>query len=110
MKQEHRFVAELYSLLRPFIDPSTPLFLSLDGEAAKKGVTLGLFVDSDVPDLWFTIIGNNRPTTLEAKVIGDDRRMKLNNTQLTQWRTGGQSVDHGEVDKHDRQPVIASFQ
>ena len=92
MKQEHRFVAELYSLLKPFIDVSQPLFLSLDGEAAKKGVTEEIFEDSHVPDLWFTICGNERPTTLEAKIVGDNKRITLTQNQISQWRSCGNSA------------------
>jgi hypothetical protein len=99
MKQEHRFVAELFGYLKPFVATDHPVFISLDGEAAKKGVRSGLFDDADVPDLWFTIVGCANPTLIEAKIIGGNRRMQLGRTQLHRWRTGGGSAHapHGWV-------------
>lgn len=56
-KQEHRFVAELYRFLAPFVDVEAGVYLSLDGMAALRGVEAKIFEDSDVPDLWFTLVG-----------------------------------------------------
>jgi hypothetical protein len=89
MKQESRFVAELYRYLAPFIDTSSHLHLSLDGEAAKKGVSDRVFTDPDVPDLWFTLIGSTHPTLLEAKVLNAARRIIVNRRQLYAWRSSG---------------------
>ena len=99
MKQEHKFVAELFSYLRPFVATTSPVFISLDGEAAKKGVKLGHFCAPDVPDLWFTLVGCETPTLIEAKIFGGNRRMQLGRTQLHRWRTGGTSAHapHGWV-------------
>ena len=89
MKQESRFVAELYRYLAPFIDATSPLYLSLDGIAAQKGVRDGEFIDPDVPDLWFTLAGSPRLTLLEAKVLHADRTVTVNQGQLTAWRSSG---------------------
>ena len=58
MKQESRFVAELYRYLAPFIDTARELYVSLDGMAARQGVLGGHFTDPDVPDLWFYLVLN----------------------------------------------------
>ncbi len=77
MKQEHRFVADLYHYLAPFIDSSKATYVSLDGEAAKKGVTEKLFNDSDVPDLWFHLVGVEKTILLEAKILNPDRTITV---------------------------------
>src|SRR5438552_11675650 len=64
MKQEHRFVADLYRYIAPFIDTAEPIFLSLDGEAAKKGVSEKHFGDAGIPDMWFTLVGATMPTLI----------------------------------------------
>lgn len=92
MRQEHRFVADLYRYLAPFIDASRKLFLSLDGIAARRGVSDGHFTDPDVPDLWFYLAGSPSLTLLEAKVLGDDGRVLVGRGQLTAWRSNG----HGD--------------
>jgi hypothetical protein len=89
MRQEHRFVADLYRYLAPFIDPYKPIYLSLDGEAAKKGVKEEFFEDRDVPDLWFTLLGNQTETLLEAKTLFSPNSIKLGQRQLTAWRSNG---------------------
>lgn len=89
MKQEHRFVAELYRYLSPFIDSNKPIYLSLDGIAASKGVQEKLFKDADVPDLWFYLIGASTVTQIEAKVVDHRGRVTLGQRQLNAWRTGG---------------------
>ena len=89
MKQEHRFVADLYRYLSPFIDTSKELYLSLDGIAARRGVADKTFADADVPDLWFTIAGTARLILLEAKVLNRNRTVTVNRGQLSAWRTRG---------------------
>ena len=89
MKQEIRFVAEVYRYLRPFIDSSKEVYLCLDGQAAERGVQEGLFTDATIPDLWFTLIGDEAPTRIEAKVIGRNGRLLVMQSQLQAWRTGG---------------------
>ena len=89
MKQEHRFVAELYRYLSPFVDSNEDIYLSLDGEAAKKGVSQKYFEDADVPDLWFTLIGHSSETLIEAKSLYSANSIKLGQGQLTAWKTGG---------------------
>lgn len=89
MKQKHRFVADLYRYLAPFIDTTRELFLSLDGIAARRGVAGGHFTDPDVPDLWFYLVGSPRQTLLEAKILGKDNKVKLGRGQLAAWRTSG---------------------
>jgi hypothetical protein len=90
MRQEHRFVADLYRYLAPFIDPDKPIYLSLDGEAAKKGVREKVFDDGDVPDLWFTLVGNPTETLLEAKTLSETNRITLGGRQLAAWRSSGE--------------------
>jgi hypothetical protein len=92
LKQEHRFVADLYRYLAPFIDTSREMYLSLDGVAARRGVTGGHFVDPDVPDLWFYLAGAQNVTLLEAKIVGSDGIVLLGRGQLSAWRTGGQGA------------------
>ena len=89
MKQESRFVAELYRYLAPFIDTSRPLYVSLDGIAARRGVSDNVFSDPDVPDLWFTLAGDPNLILLEAKVLNAGRRVTVNQAQLTAWRSTG---------------------
>lgn len=89
VKQESRFVAELYRYLAPFIDTSKALYLSLDGIAARKGVSDNLFADADVPDLWFTLAGSSEIALLEAKILGPDEAVTVNQGQLTAWRSSG---------------------
>ena len=88
MRQEHRFVADLYRYLAPFIDTARPIYLSLDGEAAKKGVTERVFDDADVPDLWCTLIGEAHPLLIEAKIT-DGKCITVGRGQLVSWRTNG---------------------
>jgi hypothetical protein len=88
VRQEHRFVADLYRYLAPFIDTTRPIYLSLDGEAAKKGVTEQIFGDADVPDLWFTLVGEDEPVLIEAKIT-DGKCVTIGRGQLISWRSNG---------------------
>lgn len=88
MKQEHRFVADLYRYIAPFIDTAEPIFLSLDGEAAKKGVSEKHFGDAGIPDMWFTLVGATMPTLIEAKIV-EGKKVTLSQSQLCAWRGRG---------------------
>lgn len=90
MKQEHRLVAEVYRFLAPFIDASKDIYLCLDGQAAKTAVTAGRFSDPDIPDMWFTLVGSDRPFRMEAKIL-DGNAATLMSSQIRAWRSGGSS-------------------
>jgi len=89
MKQEHKLVAELYRYLAPFTDTDRDFFISLDGQAAMTGVKDGMFSDSAVPDLWFTLVGATTPTLIEAKTVDTNGRTLLMQSQLQAWRSNG---------------------
>ncbi len=88
MRQEHLFVAELYRYLAPFVDIKQDLYLSLDGIAAKRGVTQKHFEDETVPDLWFTVLGCQTPILLEAKIV-EKGKVTVGKAQLSAWRSQG---------------------
>lgn len=88
MKQEHRLVAEIYRFVAPFIDTTKEIYLSLDGQAAKTAVGAGRFTDSDIPDLWFTFVGSESPTRIEAKIL-DKGAALLMQSQILAWRSKG---------------------
>jgi hypothetical protein len=88
MKQEHRLVAEFYRYVAPFIDTTKEIYLSLDGQAARTAVGSGRFVDPDIPDLWFTLIGATEPTRIEAKIL-DKGAALLMQSQILAWRSSG---------------------
>src|SRR5438270_2454272 len=89
MKQEHRFVADLYRYLAPFVDREKTIYVSLDGEAAKKGVSEKLFNDSDVPDLWFHFVGCGSTVLLEAKILNINGAITIGRGQMTAWKSNG---------------------
>lgn len=89
MKQEQRLVAELYRYIAPFIDASKDVYVSLDGQAALLGVQAGHFVDETIPDLWFTLIGNNKSSHAEAKALSPKNKVLLMQSQLQAWKTSG---------------------
>jgi hypothetical protein len=88
MKQEHRFVAQLFGYLAPFVDESRQLFLSLDGEAAKKGVREKHFQDSIVPDVWLTLL-DGRALRLEAKIMSWPHGFSVGSAQHKAWFGAG---------------------
>jgi hypothetical protein len=96
MKQEHRFVAELYHCLAPHIDMENPVYVSLDGQAALTGMREGLFRDASIPDLWFTLRNLRHPTLIEAKALNDRNHVLLMQAQLAAWRPSG----HGRHRPH----------
>jgi hypothetical protein len=83
MRQEHRLVAELYGHLAAFVDPDRPIYLSLDGAAAEKGVREGLFKDPDVPDLFFALIDGTE-IAIEVKIT-DGKRFSAGRDQFSAW-------------------------
>ena len=89
-KQEHRFVAERYRFLAPFVDSQlNDVYLSLDGQAALQGRDQGFFEDQHVPDLWFTLIGQSKPTLIEAKILRSDGKVNIGRGQLSHWEKVG---------------------
>lgn len=89
MKQENRLVAELYRFIAPFIDTKKDIYISLDGQAASTATKAGRFVDSALPDLWFTLLGSDNRTLIEAKIIDDEGKALLMQSQLAAWRNIG---------------------
>lgn len=89
MKQEHRLVAELYRFLAPFIDTTKDIFVSLDGQAASTATKAGRFSDAALPDLWFTLQGAETRTLIEAKIIENEGKALLMQSQLVAWRSTG---------------------
>ncbi|WP_157791894.1 hypothetical protein ACQCLI_20025 [Pseudomonas nitroreducens] len=90
MKQENRFVAQLFHYLAPFIDMGRDLFICVDGGAAKHhaGQVGAALIDPDVPDLWFYLVGKESPVGIEAKVI-EAGSISVRQGQLQAWKTGG---------------------
>ncbi len=90
MKQENRFVAQLFHFLAPFVDMEKDLFICVDGGAATHHAQLesSVLQDPDVPDLWFSLVGRGRPVGIEAKVIENDS-ISVRQGQLQAWKTGG---------------------
>ncbi len=89
MKQEHRLVAELYRFIAPFIDTKKDIFISLDGQAASTATKAGRFADAALPDLWFTLLGSDNRTLIEAKIIENEGKALLMQSQLIAWRSSG---------------------
>ena len=71
MKQENRFVAQLFHYLAPFVDMERELFICVDGGAATHhaGLADAPLLDANVPDLWFAFCGQThvsvQPSHLE---------------------------------------------
>ncbi|HDS1556794.1 hypothetical protein A7X93_01350 [Stenotrophomonas maltophilia] len=91
MKQEHRLVAELYRFIAPFIEISRDFYLCLDGQAAGTATKAGRFLDSNIPDLWFTLVGATEPLLIEAKILDKGKALVMQ-SQLAAWRTSGTSA------------------
>ncbi len=90
MKQENRFVAQLFHYLAPFVDMERDLFVCVDGGAAKHhaGIEGSPLVDANVPDLWFAFCGQPKYTGIEAKVL-EKNSISIRKGQLQAWRTSG---------------------
>jgi hypothetical protein len=93
MKQENRFVAQLFHFLAPFVDMERDLFICVDGGAAKHhaGREGARLTDPNVPDLWFTLCGQSQYTGIEAKVL-DKNSISIRQGQLQAWRSSGSGV------------------
>jgi hypothetical protein len=90
VKQENRFVAQLFHYLAPFVDMERPLFICVDGAAAMKhssgaGASLA---DPNVPDLWLAFCGHSEHTGIEAKIL-DKGAISIRQGQLVAWRSSG---------------------
>jgi hypothetical protein len=90
MKQENRFVAQLFHYLAPFVDMERPLFICVDGAAASKHASGedARLIDANVPDLWLAFCGHSEHTGIEAKVL-DKGSISIRQSQLVAWRSGG---------------------
>jgi len=93
MKQENKFVAQLFHYLAPFVDAERDLFICVDGAATKQhaGRSASGLLDPDVPDLWLTLCGQSTPIGIEAKII-ESGRISVRQSQLCAWRTGGKGT------------------
>lgn len=90
MKQENRFVAQLFHYLAPFVDMEEDMFICVDGGAAKHHAAQAgaALLDSNVPDIWLTFVGQKSPVGIEAKVI-EDNSISVRQGQLQAWKSGG---------------------
>jgi len=87
IRQENKFVAQLFHFLAPFVDPEKDLFICVDGAKAlqnceKKGSKL---LDAALPDLWFTAHGRSIPIGIEAKIFGN-RGISFRRSQIPAWQ------------------------
>ncbi|WP_061960142.1 hypothetical protein [Cupriavidus pauculus] len=90
MKQENKFVAQLFHYLAPFIDMAKPLLICVDGGAARAhaGKEGAPITDQDIPDLWMSLVNDGDPFGIEAKVI-DRNSISIRQRQVRAWRTDG---------------------
>ncbi len=93
MKQENRFVAQLFHYLAPFVDMERDLFICVDGGAARHHASRdgARLTDPNVPDLWLTLCGHLQPTGIEAKIL-DNGSISVRQGQLQSWRSVGSGV------------------
>jgi len=93
MKQENRFVAQLFHFLAPFVETSKDLFICVDGGAAQhhSGQDGSALLDPDVPDLWFSLVGKESPIGVEAKVL-EGNSISVRQGQLQAWKAGGRGA------------------
>lgn len=91
MKQENRFVAELYRYLAPFVDEAQDRFICVDGGAAKHhaGRENSPIIAPDIPDLWLSFVGRKQHVGIEAKIL-DKRSISVRQSQLRAWRSDGE--------------------
>ena len=90
MKQENRFVAQLFHYLAPFVDMERDLFICVDGASAKRNSSGQdpRLVDSNLPDLWLAFCGHKEHTGIEAKVL-EGNSVSIRQGQLRAWRSDG---------------------
>ena len=93
MKQENRFVADLYHLLSPFMDKDKDLYLCTDGGAAKHHAALedSTLEDAVLPDIWFCLVGQKKHIGIEAKVF-DSNRLSFRQVQIQSCKSEGRAV------------------
>lgn len=91
MKQENRFVAQLFHYLAPFVDMEKDLFICVDGAAAARhsGSKGARLIDPNLPDLWLTFCGHTEQTGIEAKIVDERNSISIRQAQLQAWRTNG---------------------
>lgn len=90
MKQENRFVAQLFHYLAPFVDMERDFLICVDGAAATRhssGEDARL-LDPNVPDLWLAFCGHQKYTGIEAKVLHGNS-ISVRQGQLRAWRSDG---------------------
>lgn len=90
MRQENRFVAQLFHFLAPFVDYERDLLICVDGGAATHhaGRIGSVIVDPDIPDIWCAFVGKPGFTGIEAKTLAGNC-ISVRQGQLRAWRTGG---------------------
>lgn len=90
MKQENRFVAQLFHYLAPFVDMERDLFICVDGAAANRHSTGddARLLDPNVPDLWLAFRGQTQHIGIEAKIL-DGSSISIRRGQLVSWRSNG---------------------
>lgn len=90
MKQENKFVAQLFHYLAPFTDTEKDLYICIDGGAAKNhsGNHDSVLLDPGVPDIWLTLVGQSSATGIEAKVL-EDNKISFRQNQILAWRSNG---------------------
>ncbi|WNJ97730.1 hypothetical protein RND59_16505 [Vibrio ruber] len=93
MKQENRFVADLYHLLSPFMDKDKDLYLCMDGGGAKHHAASehGKLEDAVLPDIWFCLVGQEKHIGIEAKVF-DSNNLSFRQMQIQSWRSDGSGI------------------
>jgi hypothetical protein len=93
MKQENRFVAQLFHYLAPFVNMGRDFFICVDGGAAKHhaGLKGARLTDPNVPDLWFSFCGQHDYIGIEAKIL-EKNSISIRKGQLRAWRTSGTGI------------------
>jgi hypothetical protein len=93
MKQENKFVAQLFHFLAPFVDTDRELYICVDGGAANHhaGRDGSALLDPDVPDLWLAFQGQQSHTGIEAKIL-EGNSISVRQSQLRAWRSSGKGV------------------
>lgn len=93
MKQENRFVADLYHLLSPFVSKDKDIYLCMDGGAAKHHAAAedSKLEDAVLPDIWISLVGQEKHIGIEAKVF-DSNSLSFRQVQIQSWRSGGVGI------------------
>jgi hypothetical protein len=90
MRQENRFVAQLFHFLAPFVDYERDLLICVDGGAATHHAARpeSAIVDPDIPDIWCAFLGKPGFTGIEAKMLNGNT-ISVRKGQLSAWRSSG---------------------